>query len=386
MEAELYKQNPWWNSHFEEKSYKRELYIEKIRKALKNKEILFLTGLRRVGKTTIMKQIIAELLTTTKPENILFVNLDSFAFLEYTIHQLVEKYREIHKKAGSETFYLFLDEITAKETFEQELKSFYDNESIKMICSSSIATLMRDKKAYLTGRTKTIEVLPLTFQEFLQFKEVTLKKADKAKLEGYFRDYLRLGGIPHYILTEDKEYINELILSIIYKDIIAYHKITNEKVIKELFILLCQRVGKPTSYNKLAHILNISVDSVKRYISYFEDAYLFYIVDRYSKSFNERIASPKKVYIGDIGIKNVITDFKDLGSAYENLVFLKIKNMLPAYYYEDGVEIDFITKEFVVEAKYNQRLEEKQKEVFEKIKGKKKIFAQGVDFFFEDML
>ncbi|MBI5073366.1 ATP-binding protein [Candidatus Woesearchaeota archaeon] len=381
MEAELYKQNPWWNALFEEKSYRREIYTEKILSALTSKEIIFLTGLRRVGKTTLLKQIISHLLKKTKPEDILFLNLDSFAFIDYSIHQLVEKYREIHKKSTSDVFYLFLDEITAKETFEQELKSFYDNESMKIICSSSIATLMRDKKAYLTGRTKTIEVMPLTFQEFLRFKEITIKKADRAKLEGYFKDYLKLGGIPHYVLTGDKEYINELILSIIYKDIIAYHKITNERVIKELFVLLCQRVGKPTSYNKLAHILNISVDSVKRYITYFEDAYLFYIVDRYSKSYNERIASPKKIYIGDIGIKNAITDFKDLGSAYENLVFLKIKQLQPSYYLENSIEIDFMTKDFVVEAKYNQKMEEKQRAVFDKIQVKKRVIANGVDFF-----
>ena len=382
LEAELYKQNPWWENKFEEKSYPRKKYTSEVLKNLKSKEIIILTGLRRVGKTTIVLQIIKSLIETkVKPEDILFVRLDTFNLLEFSIHQLIEEYRKIHKKASSDFIYLFLDEVSTRNNFEEELKSLYDNENMKVICSSSIATLMRDKKAKLTGRTKTIEVMPLDFQEFLEFKEAKISKSDAAKLESYFRDYLRIGGIPYYVLTEDKTYLNELVESIIYKDIIAYHKITAEKTIKELFILLCQRVGKPMSYNKIAEILKISVDSVKRYIGYFEKAYLFYVVDRYSKSLNEKITSPKKVYIGDVGIKNSITGFKDLGSSYENLVFLSIKDKNPAYYLENTYEIDFITKDSLIEAKYNSELNKNQKELFDAIKSKNKIIANGYSFF-----
>ena len=383
IESELYKQNPWWERKFKEESIPREIYINELFRNIKSKEIIFLTGLRRIGKTTILMQTINKLLANTKPEDILFIRLDSFNLLENSIHQLIEEYRKIHKKSVSDFFYLFLDEVASRDNFEQELKSLYDNENIKIICSSSIASLMRDKKAYLTGRTKTIEVMPLTFQEFLQFKGARINKADKAKIESNFKDYLKIGGIPYYVLTEDRAYLNELIESIVYKDIIAYHKISGERAIKELFVLLCQRVGKPMSYNKLAEILKISVDSVKRFVGYFEKAYLFYVVDRYSKSVNERVTSPKKIYIGDVGIKNIITDFKDLGASYENLVFLKIKDKNPNYYLENSAEIDFITKDSLIEAKYNQELNEKQLEAFNAIKSKKKIIANGYKFFLE---
>ena len=190
-----------------------------------------------------------------------------------------------------------------------------------------------------------------------------------------------MGGIPHYVLTEDKAYLNELVESVIYKDIISYHKITAEKTIKELFVLLCQRVGKPMSYNKIAEILKISVDSAKRFVGYFEKAYLFYVVDRYSKSLNERITSPKKIYIGDVGIKNLITGFKDLGASYENLVFLSIKDKNPSYYLENSTEIDFITENSLTEAKYKQELNKNQKELFNSLKIKNKIIAEGYSFF-----
>jgi len=385
LEAELFKQNPWWENKFEDKSYPREKYLKQILDNLKSKEIILLTGLRRIGKTTIIQQTIKHLLNNKiKPEDIFFVRLDSFNLLEFNIHRLIEEYRKIHKKSSSDFFYLFLDEVSSREEFEQELKSLYDDGTIKVICSSSIATLMRDKKASLTGRITTLEVMPLDFKEFLIFKQANIGKTDTAKLESYFKDYLKIGGIPYYVLTEDKNYLNELIENIIYKDIIAYHKLTAENTIKELFILLCQRVGKPMSYNKLAEILKISVDSVKRFVGYFEKAYLFYIVDRYAKSVNEKITSPKKIYSGDVGIKNIITGFKDLGASYENLVFLKIKEEKPEYYLKEGIEIDFITKNKLIEAKYNQELNDKQKELFDSINIKKKIIAEGYKFFLEE--
>lgn len=383
IEGELFKQNPWWEEKFKEESYSREKYLTQLFKNMRSKEIIILTGLRRVGKTTILKQAINKLLEDNAPEDILFISLDSFNLLEFSIHRLIEEYRKIHKKSTSDFFYLLLDEVSSRENFEQELKSIYDNENIKVICSSSIATLLRDKKANLTGRTRTIEIMPLDFQEFLQFKEARISKSDNAKLESYFMDYLRIGGMPNYVLTEDKSYLNELIENIIYKDIIAYHKITAEKTIKELFVLLCQRVGKPMSYNKIAEILKISVDSAKRYVGYFEKAYLFYIVDRYAKSYNENITSPKKIYIGDIGIKNIITGFKDLGASFENLVFLKIKHENPVYYLENATEIDFITKDSLIEAKYGRELEKKQKELFDSIKIKNKIVVKDYSFFLD---
>lgn len=381
MEAELYKQNPWWEGTFEEKSHIRDVYLTKIFENLKTKEIIFLTGLRRIGKTTLMMQAIARLLVSTVPQDILFLNLDSFAFINHSIHDLVHQYRALHKKSVRNFFYLFLDEVTRKDNFEQELKSLYDNDNVKIICSSSVATYMRDKRAFLTGRTKTIEVMPLTFQEFLQFKGVSLKISERPLLESYFKDYLRIGGIPHYVLTEDHDYLTELVDHIIYKDIVAYHNLTNEKVIRDMFVLLCERVGKIMSYNKLAHVLGLSVDTVSRYVSYFEKAYLFYVVNKHADSPNEAVTSPKKIYIGDVGIKNMVTGFRDWGASYENLVFLRIKSLNPKYVSQNLVELDFRTKDMLIEAKYNQTLTEKQQRLFDALKVQRKIVANGVDFF-----
>ena len=377
MISELYKQNPWWERDFNHNSIVREDYINSIDKLIKSREIVFITGLRRVGKTTIMKQYIKKLLERRiKPEDILFVNLDTFSLIDKSIHEIIGKYREIHKKKASDFFYLFLDEITSKSNFEQELKSLYDNDNIKIICSSSIATFMHDKKALLTGRTRTIEVLPLSFKEFLLFNKVEYSLADRALLDSYFKSYLETGGLPHYVLTKDEEYMEELINNIIYKDVIAYYKIKNETVVKELFILLLERVGSRISLNKLSSMLHLSVDSVKRYINYFKKAYLFYTIERYSKTLNERITSQNKIYVADVGIRNVILRKVDYGRNFENLVFLNIRNHDPKYYLNNGVEIDFIYDNKLIEAKYGKKiLNDMQKKLFNELKQKDKIIV-----------
>lgn len=383
MELTLFRQNPWWSSSFNDTSIKRESYLEKLKSQIKTKEIVFLTGLRRVGKTTLIHQVIDYLINEKRenPKNILFVTLDDLNFNNKTIFEIVEKYREINNIKFNEFFYLFLDEITFIENFEQQLKNLYDSWNVKVFTSSSIASFLNDKKALLTGRTYTIEILPLNFQEYLKFKNIQLNKFDSTINKKIFEDYMKSGGIPNYVLNEDENYITELINSIIYKDIIALYGISDEKTVKELLRLLCQRIGKPTSYNKLAKILKISDVTVKKYISYFEKAFLFYSIEKYSRSVNENITSPKKFYIADLGIKNVISENKEKGADFENLVFLNIKNENPHYYLKDGIEIDFVTKDKLIESKYYLELNEKQEKLFNSIKRKEKIIAKDYSFF-----
>lgn len=383
MEQTLSLLNPWWSKTFQEKTILRNKYLKLIKENLDNKLVLFLTGLRRVGKTTLIKQTINYLIKEKKvlPKKILFLNLDHIDFIPYTIHEIIDKYREMNEIKYDEFIYIFLDEITSKENFAQEVKNLFDVGNTKIFCSSSIATLMKDKKAYLTGRTKTIEVFPLDFEEFLIFKKADVSKFDKNLNKKWFEKYLDEGGMPEFVLNQDVEQLTELLNSIIYKDVMAHYNIKNEKEIKELLRLLCQRIGKPTSYNKLGKILNLSGDTIKKYLTYFENTYLFYSVEKYSKSINENITSPKKFYIADLGLKKIISSNKERGVDFENLVFLKIKEKNPSYYLENGVEIDFCYKDTLIEAKYGQELNEKQKELFKKAKFKNKFVIDNYEFF-----
>jgi len=383
MEQIFYKSNPWWEENYIFSGISRELYLNKLDTVFENKDIIFITGLRRVGKTSILKNFISKLINEKKinSKHIFYITLDLIALSDMSITEILQEYKKLHKIPSKQKIYVFLDEVTSKENYQQELKNFYDLENMKIYASSSSASLLKDKNAYLTGRQRVIEVMPLNFDEYLVFKNITIKKSDAYLVESYFEEYMSDGGMPEYVLTGDISYIQNLIDNIIYKDIIAYHNIKNESVIKDFYKLLMERSGKQLSLNKMANILSIGVDSAKRYLAYFEDTYLIYTVEKYGK-LNERIKNPKKIYAGDIGLKNVVTGFRDKGAIFENLIFLKIKNLNPRYVYVDGIEIDFMTEnKTLIEAKYNSTLNDKQEKLYNSIEANKKIVIDSVESF-----
>ncbi len=383
MEAILYKSNPWWEEDFSFDGYERERYLTQLQNVLANPDIVFLTGLRRVGKSSIMKNFIAELIHKhhIEPTKIFYISLDLYLLDNYSIGEIVNEYRKVHKLSSSQKIYLFLDEVTSKKNYQQELKNFYDLENMKIFASSSSASLLKDSNAYLTGRERTIEVMPLDFKEYLQFKEVRIKKADSHLYESYFEEYMQDGGMPEYVLTGDVSYLQNLIDNIIAKDIIAHYNIRNGQVVKDFYKLLMERSGKLLTFNKLANILEISVDSTKRYFHYFEETYLIYSVTKYGK-LNEQIKSAKKIYASDVGLRNIVTGYRDKGAIFENLIYLKIKDKNPSYLYVDGVELDFITEDgLLIEAKYNSVLNKKQQSLFDRFEAKEKRVVNGVGDF-----
>lgn len=383
MEELFFRSNPWWEGGFVFGGRKRVRFLDEMEKNQENKDIIFLTGLRRVGKTSILKSFIAYLINdkNIKPNHIFYISLDLIALEKLSITEILQEYRKLHKIVSSQKVYLFLDEVASKENYHQELKNIYDLEETKIYASSSSASLLRDKNAYLTGRQRVIEVMPLDFEEYLDFKEIKIKKSDEYLIEGYFEEYMSDGGMPEYVLTGDISYLQNLIDNILYKDIIAYHNIKNENIVRDFYRLLMERSGKQLSLNKIANILEIGVDSARRYMAYFEDTYLIYTVEKYGK-LNERLKNPKKVYAGDVGLKNIVTGFRDKGAVFENLVFLKIKNQNPSYVYVDGTEIDFMTEsKTLVEVKYKSALNEKQQKLFDSTDANEKKIVDGYKSF-----
>lgn len=369
METLLSRYNPWWDGAKKPESLiDRENMTNSLLKQLSDKLVVFVTGLRRSGKTSIFKLMIYKLIEDfgIAPQKILYVSLDDYLLRNKSIIEITEDFRKLNKLKFDEKIILFFDEITSKEDFEVQLKNLHDLHNVKIFASSSSASLLKKGKPYLTGRSVAFEVLPLDFSEYLHFKNVKVSSSDKHLLQGYFDMFISSGGIPGYVLTDDPSYLGNLVDDIIYKDIAAIYKIKSPEVLKEYYLLLMERAGKFVSINKIAKILKISPDTSKRYLEYFSNVFLIYQVRRCGKT-NETILAQKKVYAPDLGIRNHLTGFRDKGSLFENYVFLKIKQFSPCYYFKDGLELDFAIKnDFLIEAKFhNEDLSHKQQTLFD---------------------
>jgi len=376
--------NPWWEGEVEWTFVERPRYVERIARHLESGKVVLVTGLRRVGKTTIIKMLIKRVLESgVSPDHIFYISLDFYGLDKLSLLQIVEEFFKIRKLRFSEKVYLFLDEVAYKEDFSVQLKNLHDLYNARILASSSSSSVLRDKKAMLTGRERVVEVLPLDFLEFLAFKGQTLKDSDWHLLEGYFEDYMESGGMPEYVLTGDPESIKQLIDDVIYKDIVAFHGVKDKTSVREFFWLLMERSGKQVSLNRLSKILGISVDTARRFLGYFEDCFMVYTVERCGK-LNERLRAPRKLYAGDVGIRNAVTGFRDKGAVFENLVYLALKHKRPCYVYKNGVEIDFLTEDgTLVEAKYGQDLNREQRKLFETIRARKKIIINGARGYME---
>jgi uncharacterized protein len=365
----LYQYNPWWEGVFKSKFIKRDI-LDLLYRAKDRKSIEMITGLRRVGKTALMKLLIEKLLSEIEAGSILFISLDAFGLEKFSIHEIIEEFRKIHKHKREKKLYIFFDEVLFKDSYQQELKNFYDNENMKIYVSSSQAGLMKDQRGLLTGRVRLHEISPLNFNEYLRFTDTTIQKSESYLEERHFEDYMRTGGMPEYVLNGDIGYIEELCENLLYKDIIAINSIKDPMLIRDYFKLLMERAGKQASITKIANILGISKDTSYRYFGYFQNTYIIQAIERCGK-INERIRSGKKVYAGDVGIRNMVTGFRDKGAIFENLVFLNIKHLSPCYYLQKGIEIDFKIDDLVIEVKYNSEMTSKQRELYDSLPGEK---------------
>jgi uncharacterized protein len=382
MEELLFQYNPWWEDDFNlENIIIRKRYVNILKENIDNKHIIFLTGLRRVGKTTLMKIIIKNLLDKNiDKKNILYVSVDDYLLKDKNLFEIIEEYKKIHRIKFEDKIFVFFDEITFQSEYHQQLKNLYDKLPIKIFAASSSSSLLKDKKAYLTGRSITLEVKPLDFEEYKIFKNIEVKQRDKILNDSYFRDYMREGGLPENILNPSREYLMNLVDDIIQKDIIAFRGLKNHQIMRDYYTLLMERSGKQLSINKIANILKISPDTSRRYLYYFEETFLVHLLSRWGKT-NERILSSKKIYACDLGIKHLFMGERDLGSYFENYIYLKLRNNKDVYYlYEDGYEIDFFTSDHIlIESKYNAAITGKQKELFDRINAKQKFVIDSVN-------
>ncbi|NIA28963.1 MAG: AAA family ATPase, partial [Actinobacteria bacterium] len=333
----FYRYNPWWEDIDETSKFKsRHSILRQIESHAESPSVVFITGLRRVGKTTLMKMLIHQFIKTKKyqPRHIFYISLDDYQILHHSISELVEEFRKIMRLKVDQFIVLFFDEVSYRKNYELELKNLIDSQNVKIFASSSSASFVRAGKPYLTGRNVVVEVLPLDFQEFCSFKNIKISKRDSHLQDEYFTDFMKTGGMPEYVLRGEQFYLQELVDDIIMKDIVVTHHVRDAQLLKDFFLLLMERAGKRVSINKLAKIFHITPDTANRYLDMFRETFLIHSIQRHGKT-TERVLSPNKLYAADLGIRVHFTGFRDIGSLFENYVFLKIKSMQPMYVYSN---------------------------------------------------
>jgi len=362
----LIEQNPHWNGR--QKNYIKREMLDKLVTYLPLRQIITITGIRRCGKSTLAKEAINYLIENgTEPANILFVNLENPYFLPFRhdpgyLDEIYTIYRKLFNPRGR--VYVVFDEIQYFDQWQVYIKSKYESSDIKFIITGSNSSMLSSElNTLLSGRSLNIHLDTFSFGEFLDFHGIPhrteLERITNAiPIHQAKETYLKWGGFYEVMETDDESIKKEILISyiknILYQDVIPRYKIRNSEEIERLLFYLLDNTATQLNYSTLSDMLGVSDKTVKEYIGYFEDVFLFKRIDRYHLKTKERIKSTKKIYTLDNGLMHAAPRHsKNLGSALENWVFSHLNATSETLYYlKDGKEIDFYTGERLYQVSY----------------------------------
>jgi predicted AAA+ superfamily ATPase len=321
-----------------------------------------LVGVRRSGKTFILFSLIRKLIKSVDKRNILYINFEDdrlYPLVLSDLNLLMETYFELFPGKKKEKIYLFLDEIQNVPNWELFVRRIQDTENCRIFITGSSAKLLSKELAtVLRGRSIAYEVFPLSFGEYLEFKDIDRNNFSSfglAKIKSAFDEYISRGGFPEVIDYDDDIYtrtLQEYLELIMYRDIIERFNIKNTHLLKILMKFCFTNVSRLISPNKLyndfkSQGLKLSKNTIYEYLTYLEDAYGVFSIPIYGQSVGKEIRNPKKIYNVDTGFKRVM-DYsfkKDIGHLYENIVFLELRRETKEiFYYKRKQEVDFCFK------------------------------------------
>lgn len=355
----------------------RERYLSAIEAFIDQPVVKVLKGMRRVGKSVIMRLLIDRLINRGIPgANILYINKESLAF------DAIKDYRDLYRYAGDYfkggppgRKYILIDEIQDIVGWERAVASFLADGMGDIIISGSNAGLLSSELATLiSGRYVEIPVYPLTFREFLTFRKNkgdTKDNADQPEslqpksetdnlphTEAEFKNYLRYGGLPgiHQLPFNQEvlfSYLNSILNTVLYKDIITRHKIRDVSIFDKLVRYLFDNVGNITTAKKIADYfksqrIRTSVDTILNYISYIESSLLVDKAPRYDIKGKRLLEFSDKVFLNDVGLRHGLIGYRerDVNGLLENIVFkeLHARGYKISVGVIDQIEIDFIAE------------------------------------------
>ena len=341
--------------------YERKL-LKEVRRFVDKKTMIVVTGMRRVGKTTLFRIVFDEI----KSKNKVFLDMEN-PIVQKTFQE--ENYDNIFlnlKAYGiteSEKAYIFLDEIQTMPEIVKAIKYLFDHYNVQFFLTGSSSFYLKNLfPESLAGRKVIFELFPLDFEEILLFKGISkhfynsFSEKDENKNHIFYEktiklyeEYIKYGGFPQVVLAntveEKKLFLEDIFKSYFEKDIKSIADFKNLNSLRDFILLLMQRVGSKLNISKISSELGISRDTVYSYLSFLEATYFVKLVSPFTYSKDREVSGTKKVYLCDTGILNHLAQVSS-GALLENSVFNIIKKSDEVMYYQrrSGVEIDFILK------------------------------------------
>ncbi len=310
----------------------REDYLRKLIK-FKNKDIIkVVTGIRRCGKSTLFKQYMEYLLSNGVEENqIININFEDMDYYELLDAKKLYEYIK-GRLLKEKTMYIFLDEIQQVNEFERVVDSLYIKDNIDIYITGSNAYLLSSELAtLLSGRYITIEMLPISFKEYIVFLD------DKTDLNKKYSDYLLYSSFPYSLkLNKDLElihnYLEGIFNTVVLKDVVGRRNISDIFMLDSVIKFMFDNIGNITSTKRIADTMTsngrkISTNTVESYLLGLVDSYILYRVNRYDIKGKQHLKTLGKYYVVDIGLRYFLLGDKkvDYGHILENIIYLELK-------------------------------------------------------------
>jgi predicted AAA+ superfamily ATPase len=366
-------QNPWFTNRGDAPSERllpqRSFYFTFKNLVDETRQISALIGIRRVGKTVILRQIIAQKLEDKKNLPLFFsFDQEILPALKNPLAEIIDFYlKHILKKPLAkihQTTYLFFDEIQLVPFWQDTLKRYYDlNQNLKFVISGSSSLFLQEKsKESLAGRIFEQTLPPLTFNEYKKIGRVPPEEESTA-----FADYLKYGGFFEELeITNEqrkKEFLREWVVGkVLERDLPRFFRLFDQQILRLLFYVILGTAGQNVVLSKIANELDISPTTITNYIGILEKTLLLSSVFNYAGSFVRRERRLRKIYPASPNFLGLLPVFPpDLGAMAETYVFNILKNIFHQeifFFQERGITADFFLpeKKLVIEVKFQEKI------------------------------
>lgn len=363
----------------------RENYLRKIRPFYNNELVKIIVGIRRCGKSTILKQIQSEIQNNGVDANhILFINFEDMAFSKIKNENDLYEYVMARMKE-QDKYYLFFDEIQNVDCFEKAINSFRATRNVSIFITGSNSRLLSGElSTLLSGRYVSFHIMPFSFKEVCDWKKLSREKIN----DDIFLEYLKWGGMPQrfYMQTEDeiKIFLSDIYNSIVLKDIVQRYKVKDVDMLNRIVEYLVTTPSQLFSANSISRFMEsenrtLSKETLYNYLGYVVSTFIMHKAGRYDLKGKKKLATMEKYYLTDMGIGRVkdTESHMNIGAALENAVYNEL--LVRGYEVfvgkiEDG-EVDFVAtrtnEKIYVQVAYllaDERIIKREFGVYEKIK------------------